>query len=121
VETQLANYRPLARIVAWLGILVIIILSVVPAQERPVTAAGSIAEHFAIFAIVGAAFTIGYELSLIRLLFLALLFSGGIELLQIPLPTRHARMSDFIIDLAASGSAIACVFFARKILTHHRR
>src|SRR5262249_49742320 len=110
----LGYYRLIARIVAWVGILAIVILSVVPADERPVTAAGPPVEHFAIFALVAAAFALGYQFSVIRLLFLALLFCGGIELLQMPLPTRHARVSDFVIDFVASGLAILCVSaFAR--------
>ena len=52
-----------------------------------------------IFALVGGAFAIGYRFSLIRLLVLAVFFCGGVELLQLPLPTRHARVSDFLVRL----------------------
>ena len=76
---------------AWMGILAIVILSVVPAADRPVTGAGQLLEHLTAFAIVGGAFAIGYRLSLMRLMFLAAFFCAGIELLQVPLPTRHAR------------------------------
>ena len=56
---------------AWMGILAIVILSVVPAADRPVTGAGQLLEHLTAFAIVGGAFAIGYRLSLMRLMFLA--------------------------------------------------
>jgi hypothetical protein len=85
------HFTGMARVVAWIGILAIIILSVVPAADRPVTGAGQMFEHLAAFALVGGALAIGYRLSLTRLMFLAVLFCAGIELLQIPLPTRHAR------------------------------
>ena len=87
---------------AWIGIVAIIILSVVPAADRPVTGAGQLLEHFTAFAIVGGAFAIGYRVSLIPLMFLAVLFCAGIELLQVPLPTRHARVSDFLVDVVHS-------------------
>jgi VanZ family protein len=70
---------------------------------------GHLTEHVAAFALVAAAFAIGYRLSLFRLLTLALCYCGGIELLQIPLPTRHARVSDFLIDFAAAVVAMALV------------
>jgi hypothetical protein len=41
----------LARAIAWIGVLAIIILSVVPAADRPGTALGQWSEHFAAFAI----------------------------------------------------------------------
>jgi len=113
------HYRAVARVLPWIGIVAIIILSVVPAKDRPVTDAkdwfgawdGHLIEHVAAFAPVAAAFAIGYyRWPLKWLLLLALLFCGGIELLQVPLPTRHATVADFIVDLVASWLAIAIVF-----------
>jgi VanZ family protein len=69
------------RTLAWFGVVAIFILSVVPAEERPVTGVGC----------------------------------GGIELLQIPLPTRHARVSDFAVDLLGACFAIGLVAFWPKL------
>ena len=55
------------------------------------------------------------------LMFLAVFFCAGIELLQVPLPTRHARVSDFLIDTAEACLAILCVFVARQIETRRCR
>ena len=114
-------FRGVARTLAWVGILTIIVLSVVPAVDRPVTGAGPRFEHFTAFALVAAAFAIGYRLSLIRLLLLAFFFCGGIELLQVPLPTRHARISDFVIDFVGAWIAIGLVFAVEKLIGAHRR
>jgi hypothetical protein len=73
-------------------------------------------EHFAAFALVAATFAIGYRLPLMRLLVLAFLFCGGIELLQLPLATRHARLSDFSIDFFASCFAFGLVFLNEKVM-----
>jgi VanZ family protein len=107
---------------AWIGITAIFVLSVVPAEDRPVFTPGEpftvwvghFIEHVSAFALVAAAFTVGYRLSLVRLLLLALLFCGAIELLQVPLPTRDARVSDFLIDFAASCVAIGLVAVVRR-------
>lgn len=122
-----SHYRLAARILAWIGIFAIIVLSVVPANDRPVTGVGvwlfgfwigpSWLEHFTAFALVAGMFAIGYSFSLIRLVLLTFVFCGSIELLQVPLPTRHARVSDFIIDFLASCFAIAIVF----VTDTHRR
>jgi len=114
---QYNKYLIIVRALAWLGITAIIILSVVPADERPVPGIGQGFEHFAAFALVTGTFAVGYRLTLIRLTLLALLFCGGIELLQIPLPTRHARLSDFVIDFLGACFAIGLVAAGNKFLT----
>jgi hypothetical protein len=113
------RYQTMARALAWIGVVAIVALSVVPAADSPVTGAGQSVEHFSAFALVAGMFAVGYRLSLARRLFFAILFCAGIELLQTPLPTRHARMSDFIIDVIASWVAIAVVF-SSEIITVRR-
>jgi VanZ family protein len=108
------QYKVQARILAWIGILAIIVLSIVPAAERPVTDFGNQLEHFTAFALAAGAFAIGYDQSFPRLMLFALFFCGGLELLQVPLPTRHARVSDFIIDFVASCFAFGLVHIAKK-------
>ena len=93
------------------------ILSVVPAEDRPVTGAGHWLEYFAAFALVGGAFSMGYRFLITRLVFLAVFFCAGIELLQVPLPTRHARVSDFLINTVGACFAVVCIFVAQRILS----
>ena len=118
-------YRTAARVLAWIGIIGIIILSVVPASDRPGLAEdwfgplfGHLTEHVAAFGLVAVAFAIGYRFSLFRLLMFALLYCGGIEVLQIPLPTRHARISDFLIDFAAAAVTMALVRAGESVFGH---
>jgi hypothetical protein len=116
VNWLINHYRVVARVLAGVGILVIIILSIVPAVDRPVTGAGQLPEHFAAFALVMGAFAIGFRRSPIQLLMLAFFFCGGIELLQVPLPTRHARIGDFVIDFIGSCFAIGIVLAGDKLV-----
>ena len=109
------HHETLARAIAWIGILAIVVLSVVPADERPLTGFGPPLEHFAAFALAAGAFAIGYGLSLARLVLLAFFFCGGIELLQVPLPTRHARVSDFVVDFVGACFAIGLVWIGQKL------
>jgi VanZ family protein len=110
----------IVRAAAWVGIFAIFVLSVVPAEQRPVSGLGQSYEHFTAFALVGGVFAIAYPLLLTRLLALAVLYCGGIELLQVPLPTRHARVSDFLVDTLGAFVAIVCVAVARKLVRRRR-
>jgi hypothetical protein len=71
---MIKHYVGIARAITWIGILAIIILSGVPAADRPVIGAGQTLEHLTVFAILGCAFAIGYRLSLIKSMLLAVLF-----------------------------------------------
>ena len=97
----------LLRVFAWLLVLILIIATVVPAAERPVTGIGHGYEHLLSFAFVGAVFALAYPWRLIVLLPLAVAFAGLLEIIQIPLPTRHARLTDFVVDALASCLGIA--------------
>ena len=110
-------YRLVFRVVAWFLILAVIVLSVVPASERPVTGTGQWFEHFVTFMLVGVALATGYRLSLMRLLSIGFLFCGGIELLQVPLSTRHARVSDFVIDCLGSWLGIWLIWIGGELFS----
>ena len=114
-DKMLRIFRTAVRVFAWLGFLTVILLSIVPASDRPVTGLGHAFEHFAAFTILAASFALGYPRPLRMLLVAAIVFCGGIELLQIPLPTRHARLSDFVIDVTAACIAIGIIVTVRKV------
>jgi VanZ family protein len=110
-----------ARVVAWIGICSIIILTVVPANDRPTLTedwlgetTGHLVDHVLAFSLASAAFAVGYcRFSLAQLVLLAFCYCGGIELIQVPLPTRHARLSDFIIDFATASVTMIIARFTQ--------
>jgi hypothetical protein len=117
MNCSIDHCRGIVRAVAWFGVSAILLLTILPADERPITGIGQSFEHFMAFGLVAGVFAIGYRFSLIHLLVMALLFCGGIELLQVPLPTRHARVSDFAIDFLGSSVAICLVALIFEIVT----
>jgi len=90
------------RLVAWLLVIAILILSLGPPSTRPVTGAGHNLEHLLIFVATGAAFGLGYPRRFLLLPVALLAFTGAIEVAQMMVPGRHARLSDFLTDAAAS-------------------
>jgi len=107
----------IGRVVAWLALAAIILLSLVPPGGRPTTFVPHKIEHAGIFFADGIAFGfayLGYE----WLLGIgAVIFCAAIELAQLMIPGRHARLSDFFVDAAA-----VCVgIFAGSTLTRMTR
>jgi hypothetical protein len=87
-----------ARIAAWILAALIVILSLVPPILRPETGAPHSLEHFTIFAVTGFAFGLDYTRRHDLVAILLVIFSGAIEIAQLFVQGRHARVGDFIID-----------------------
>jgi VanZ family protein len=97
-----------AKIASWTLAVAIIILSVVPPSLRPETGVPHGIEHFLMYAVTGFAFGMAYELRYGSLATLLVLFAGSVEIAQLFVPGRHARLSDFIVDaLAMCAGALA--------------
>ena len=103
------------RALAWMLIGAIVILSLVPPSLRPVTEAPHDLEHFAIFALCGYAFGLGYRSRHLLHAVVLVVFAGSIEVLQFAVPGRHARMLDFAIDAIASCAGVSIGWVTLKV------
>ena len=88
----------LFQIAGWLLLLAIAVLSLVPPSYRPGTDVPHTFEHLAIFLATGLAFGLGDANRYVSRMFLLIAFVGFIELAQLLVPGRHARVSDFLLD-----------------------
>jgi hypothetical protein len=95
--------------VVWIWLIGLVILTAVPAVERPETSLPHDLEHFAAFFGAGALLALTYNSSAVRLAAGGVAFALLIELMQIPLPTRHARVLDFVVDAAAMVMGVLVV------------
>jgi len=114
------NIRPwmlqAIRISAWFLAAAIVVFSMVPPDLRPVTDAPHALEHFVIFAATGLAFGIGYG-PRYPIAIALVIFAGAIEIAQLFVPGRHARLSDFLVDAFA-----ACLgFFASHVVARNSK
>ena len=82
-------------------LILILILSIVPPTFRPVTIFPHSIEHLAIFLPVGLAFGMSGPTRFLFWLVALNLYVLAVELLQLWVPGRHARVSDFIVDAVA--------------------
>jgi hypothetical protein len=112
-----AAIRIIGRVGGWVLAAAILTLSFVPPTLRPDTGAPHDFEHFAIFCATGVAFGVGYGGSR-RLISIALVaFAGAVELGQLFVPDRHARLSDFIVDAAAACIGVLFAAVAARAQT----
>jgi VanZ family protein len=106
---------------AWLVLAVIIVLSLVPPRIRPTTFMFHDIEHATIFLADGIAFGIAY-FGFERLLSVgAVIFCASLELAQLTIPGRHARVSDFLVDATAICVGIAMGSMLIRIRRNHRQ
>jgi VanZ family protein len=106
----------LAKIASWTLTATIIILSVVPPSLRPETSLPHGIEHFLIYVVTGFAFGIAYELRYAPLAILLVLFAGSVEIAQLFVPGRHARLSDFVVDAVAMCVGALAVTLRSKLV-----
>jgi hypothetical protein len=93
--------RTVGRATAWFALAAIIVLSLVPPGVRPSTFMPHKIEHAGIFLLDGVAFGIAYCGYQWLASVMAVLFCAGIEVAQLVVPGRHARLSDFFVDAIA--------------------
>ena len=99
----------LLRIVAWLLAAAVTFATLGPPRFRPQSNLGQDGEHALAFVLIGIAFGLAYSRHRLMTLAIAIVGIGGIEILQLWAPGRHARLEDFIVNAlgACIGIAIA--------------
>jgi VanZ family protein len=103
------------RILAWFLTAAVAVLSLVPPGFRPVTGAPRAIEHFVIFAATGMAFGLCYGARYLVPIALVI-FAGAIELAQLMVPGRHARIGDFVVDAFAACSGFVASYILMRTL-----
>src|SRR5262249_20879746 len=108
------------RIVAWSLLLGIVVMTVVPSSLRVDTETPGGVEHAVTFFTTGVAFGSAYRLGTIRLCVAGVVLCALIELLQLAVPDRHARLNDFFIDAVSACIGIAIPWIARRLTEANR-
>src|ERR1700710_1055953 len=95
------------RIIAWLLTAAVTFATLGPARLRPHSDLGQDGEHALAFVLVGLAFGLAYPRRRLLTAGIAVVLVGVLELLQLWMPGRHARLEDFVVDVL-----VACFGFA---------
>ena len=120
IECKMNAFRPSillpARLAAWTLAIAITVLSVVPLYLRPETDVPRNFEHLLIYAATGLAFGLGYGGKRILAAVLLIIFAAAVEIAQLSVPGRHARLSDFIVDAFAMCAGLVVASLIGRIL-----
>lgn len=106
----------LSRMGAWLAVVTIIILSVVPRYMRPVILGNDYAEHFTAYFIAGGLFAIGYQLSMLASGALLAISAGSLEFVQLWIPGRIASAREFAVGAIGAWIGLMVTVVVRRRL-----
>ncbi len=97
------------RLFAWLLAAAITFATLGPAAYRPHADITHDGEHALAFVLVGLAFAIAYPRQRRIAAGISVIANGILELLQLLVPGRHARLEDFVVDALATLAGFAIV------------
>jgi len=105
-----------AKTAAWLALLVVIFLSVVPGSMRPHILQNDYAEHFVAYFISGSLFAIGYQrpMQLLSSAVLLATCAASLEVIQLWIPGRTASVGGFEISAIGAWMGLMAVVFVRR-------
>lgn len=106
------------RVAGWICTAAIVILSLLPGEERPVTGVPGQVDHVLAYAGTAALLTFGYPSRFRIWIALGLItLAGSLELAQLWVPGRHCRL----IDLAAGAlGTVTGILVATGLMTSIR-
>ena len=109
------------RLFAWLLAAAVTFATLGPARFRPHSDLGQDGEHALAFVLLGLAFGFAYTQRRLFTAATAVVGIGLIEVLQIWMPGRHARLEDFIVDALAACAGLAVAAGADWVMRRTRR
>jgi VanZ family protein len=97
-----AQMRFVFQITAWVLLIAIVVVSLTILPHS--------VEHVTMFLATGLSFSVAFPRRRQLQIFLLPVFAGVIELAQLFVPGRHARLSDFVIDSIAASLGVGVGF-----------
>ena len=110
------------RWLAWIAVIAIAVLSLVPGEFRPhFTTSHFNIEHFAAYFLTSAAVALAYRgttHSVLAIVFFLVIYAGLLETAQLWIPGREARFTDFIASTLGILAGVLFLSFVRWIRNH---
>jgi VanZ family protein len=109
------------RIFAWLLAAAVTFATLGPPRYRPHSNLGQDGEHAFAFVLVGLAFGLAYTKNRLLTAAIAVVMIGVLEILQLWMPGRHARLEDFVVDALAACVGLAAAAALDWVMQRFRR
>src|SRR6516164_5705150 len=94
------------KLFAWLLAAAVTFSTLGPAKLRPHSDFGQNGEHAFAFVLVGIAFGLAYRRNRPLTAAVTVVLIGVLEILQLWVPGRHARLEDFVVDALAASAGL---------------
>jgi len=107
------------RIGAWLLAAAVVFATLGPPGYRPHADITHDGEHALAFILVGFAFALAYPRQRLWVAGLSVILIGLLELAQLFVPGRHARLEDFLVDALAALAGFALAVIIGWLLRSH--
>jgi VanZ family protein len=107
--------KRLSQVLAWALVFGIVGLSIVPPDYRVITDVPRPIEHLSIFLLTGVAFGVGYPDRYPMQSIALVLFAAAVELMQVWVPGRHPRLSDFAAGVLGLGLGIGLAYVSTRM------
>lgn len=106
----------LTRMGAWLAVITVIVLSVMPGKMRPHILGNDYYEHFAAYFIIGGLLAIGYlrPMQLLSSGVLLAICAGSLEFVQLWIPGRTASAGGFATSTIGAWIGLLAVVVVRR-------
>ena len=103
------------RAFAWLAVLAILILSLVPGEVRPSVLPGIYTEHFVAYAVAGSLLASGYlnSRSMLIIGIILTICAGALETAQLWIPGRLSRPTDFAVSALGAWIGLGLIWLLR--------
>lgn len=108
------------RLFAWLLAAAVTLATLGPPNLRPHSDLGQGGEHALAFILVGLAFGLAYRQRRMAVAGVSVVLIGVLELMQLWVPGRHARLGDFLVDAGTACIGFALAAVADWIVTRFR-
>jgi VanZ family protein len=116
----MVNAKSIVRAAAWLVFVAVVFVTLGSPQYRPTTELAHDVEHALAFAVLGLLFGLGYAGNRLTIVLGAVPVIGLLEILQLWMPGRHARLEDFVVNLVTFWVAFAAVCLALAVVRSRR-
>lgn len=96
------DMNTLLRTIAWILAAAVAFATLGPPTYRPHSDLGQNGEHTLAFVLVGLSFGLAYARNRWSTAAICVVLIGVLEIMQLWMPGRHARLEDFVVDALAA-------------------
>jgi hypothetical protein len=107
--------EPMCRVLAWLCLAAIAVVTVGPLNWRPESGMSPQIERFAAFAFAGVLFSTAYSRHVFVAAAIVITAAIGFELLQLIEPSRHGRVFDAAVKIVGSITGLTLGYFISRV------